>query len=257
MRSLVVPRRWWSISALAALAVAASVFAASTGAAPSPASQVSVQLNKLRTDTLTCKLSQSQPAAPLEMNTVAANGLFKTVAMEKEIFECTDSKGVIGQIRDVETFLEIVGTEKRTIEVRAELATCVKDFASGQIECGNSPLELGTTDAPIKGCDPLGVSAPADPVVMNTEALGKSVKTIKVEKEVFTCAGAPATIAAPVEVRDVYIFTEIIESLRNLSSTSSQVAYRPTIRRFLGIVCTKLVPAGTVASCMKFTPLQP
>ncbi len=195
-----------------------------------------------------CHLAQPQPGMPLQMNTVAAGGLFKTVAMEKEIFNCIDTTGALAQIRDVETFLEVVENGPNLVEIRPEIATCIKSFVNFQIHCRTAPLVLGKTATPLLGCNPSSESAPFAPVIMNT-VLSGIVKTIKVEKEIFQCVNTAGT--AP-SIGDVYVFTEIDEARTTLPS--GVVTYRPTAHKFMGVVCYKQESTATVTACNQFNP---
>jgi hypothetical protein len=55
------------------------------------------------TEALSCQPTNPQPAQPLEMNTVVGGGVAKTVAMEKELFDCQDPAAGTTFSRDVET----------------------------------------------------------------------------------------------------------------------------------------------------------
>jgi hypothetical protein len=186
---------------------------------------------------------QRAPAQPLELNTVAADGLFKTVAMEKEIFTCRNAAGNAVVIRDLETFIEVIQRANgEIVALRVELATCNKDFRTDRITCGIAPLPLGApTQAPLEGCDIETQAVPADPVVMNTELTGPVVKTIKVEKEWFRCGN---------RLRDVYVFTEIMERREQLAGGGE--TYVPFLRRAFGLVCVKNVRAGRIEVCRRF-----
>jgi hypothetical protein len=203
----------------------------------------------------TCQLARPpmQPANPLEMNTIARGDLFKTVAMEKEVFVCSNAAGAPTVIRDVETFIEIIERDRGVqVEQRVEIATCDKDFESGNVRCGNQQLRLQTIEAPLKGCDPLASEQlqPADPVEMNTvTTIGTDrkeyVKAIKVEKEILSCGNF---------LGDHYLFTEIIEMRTNIPGTHT-LTYRPALRRFFGVFCRKDTIKGAIVGCGKFRPL--
>lgn len=196
-----------------------------------------------------CKLAQPQPGVPLQMNLVGSGGLFKTVAMEKEIFDCTSpASGTITVISDVETFIEIVERNTSLVEIRTEIATCNKNFVTGTILCRTVPLQLGKTAAPLQGCNPATETAPFAPVVMNTVISGV-VKTMKVEKEIFQCT--PIAGTAPM-IGDVYVFTEIDEARTTLAT--GVVTYRDVAHKFMGVVCYKQESTASVAACNQFTP---
>jgi len=106
----------------------------------------------------TCRLAQApmQPQLPLELNTIARNGLFKTVAMEKEVFICGSAAAPDSIIRDVETFIETVELNKgQQVEWRVEIATCNKNFTTGTVQCRTKVLPLATIANPLQGCNPL------------------------------------------------------------------------------------------------------
>ncbi len=205
-----------------------------------------------------CELVQPQPAHPLEANTVAVGALFKTVAMEKETFACTvDPNFPPTQLRDVETFIEIVEAATRdgvkVVEKRVESATCIKDLA-GQggwvVRCSTEPVALAPPGNPaIPGdCRP-SPDQPADPVDMDTAvgANDRFVKTVKVEKEVFFCSEDV--------VADVYLFTEIIEAqTRNAAGAVGTV--RPIAKEFEGIVCFKRIIEPRLTGCRQIGPLS-
>ena len=173
------------------------------------------------------------------MNTVVIGDLAKTVAMQKELFNCFRDDQLV-QIRELETFIEIIERKTRStvtgVEKRVEVAECIKDLEAGTVRCRARDLDLGPASnvPPLLGCQPLG----QDPLDMNTVVLGDFAKTIKVEKEVFKCVRVPRQ---PAEIGDLYIFTEIIE--RKVTIAPADAPFT-TIRRvgntrFEGIVCFK------------------
>jgi hypothetical protein len=202
---------------------------------------------------LACRLAAPplQPAEPLEMNTVLQDGLFKTVVMEKEVFECTLDGQNFTQVRDVETFIEIVeqGGPKnvRVVEKRVEAATCIKDFAAGTVDCRARTIDLGTSVAPLADCRVAQeATPPRDPVEMNTVAPPNgAIKTIKVEKEILDCS----TGTGPA-IGDLYLFTEIIEA-RTETATGAPTL-RPTRKRFEGILCFKSAERAALIQCVQF-----
>jgi hypothetical protein len=80
---------------------------------------------------------------------------------------------------------------------------------------------------------------------MNTVALTspsgvRLIKTIKVEKEIFSC---PNNVRA-----DLYLLREIIQ--RRTTTSAGTPTYRPVQRRFEGFVCRKTTfPAAEVQGC--------
>jgi hypothetical protein len=214
-----------------------------------------------------------QPEAPLKLNLVAVGKLAKTIAMEKEVFDCFDAQSTLSEIRDVETFIEIVeradnrrddrGKKRhrkriahsgkpsrglKTLSKRVDTATCRKNLTTGRVACATRRVPLGVTNAPLAGCtttrsrypfEPL--TQPAHPVEMSTTVLdGRVVKTVKDEKEVFDCAG---------RIADVYLFTEIVEAVDRRGSGFEGVA-----RTFDGVICFKDEVRAQITACRLFTP---
>jgi len=180
---------------------------------------------------------------PLEMGTAVAGGLFKTVAMEKELFQCRSATGGGQKIRDLETCIEIV--QDRTgelLSVSVALHICDRSFPAGTVACAFHPLQLGSTSAtPLDGCDIATYNVPNDPVEMNVVANGRTVKTIKVDKEWYRCGAV---------IRDVYQCTEIMEAVAFDQGTA--VGFRITLVRVLGVVCAKDVEKGAITGCRRF-----
>jgi len=177
--------------------------------------------------------------------------------MEKEVFDCFNRQGTLTQVKDVETFIEVVEraqqTRKSKLEVptvakSAAAATCVKDLASGRVSCRFDRLPLGTSQAPLAGCSlksgtyPFGpVAQPTHPVQMETVSLpGGAVRTVKVEKEVFDCSGS---------IGDVYVFTELLER-------AGAKSFAPPVASFHGVVCLKNAATARVTGCRVFTPAK-
>ena len=192
-----------------------------------------------------CVLFDPQPAQPLEMNTVVVAGHAKTVAMEKELFDCRSAETGDRFARDVETFVEIVerasSTTVTTVARRVIVATCDKNFDDGSVSCRTASVALGgLVGNALSGCEPPlpggVIRNPADPVEMNTVVMGDFIKTIKLEKEVLECGED--------RVGDVYLFTELIE--RRSSAAPIPV---PFSNRFDGIMCFKDTSQGAIVSC--------
>ena len=190
----------------------------------------------------------------------------KTIAMKKEVFNCFDAQSKLTQVRDQETFIELVersggkgkarsgerrkhGGKKpsvQTVAARVDSVTCVKDLVSGRVGCKSEAVQLGTTDTPLAKCtttsgtypfDP--ITQPSHPVEMSTVVLAKGlVKTIKVENEVFSCSG---------QIGDLYLFTEIIEQAKQNTIT-------PFAKQFAGVMCFKDEARAQVVACKLFTP---
>ena len=199
---------------------------------------------------LGCQLETPQPEAPLKLNAVAIGDLAKTVVMEKEVFDCFDAKSSFTQVKDVETFIEVVerakGKNVGTVEKRVEALTCLKDFSTGRVSCKARDIQLGATASPLAGCSPMQgtypferVEQPSHPVEMATTPLKKDlVRTIKVEKEVVSCAG---------QIGDVYLLTEIVEA-------KTAKTFEATAKQFSGVVCLKNGQTAELVGCKLFTP---
>ena len=202
-----------------------------------------------------CQLAQPQPGEPLELNSVSVREVFvKTVAMEKEVFDCTvpnPQGGTHPQVRDLETFIEIVelrkGDQIFPVTKSVESALCVKDFPfplpGGTASCRAQSVPLGGPDpTPLQGCVPLPAqSQPFAPVQMTTVAIGAMTKTVKVEKEILDCSHR---FNAPI-VGDVYLFTEIIEA----AQAGTLV---PVSKTFEGIICFKDTQEAQLRFCEQF-----
>ena len=196
-----------------------------------------------------CAPSVPQPAQPLELNTVVAGSLVKTVAMEKEVFDCRSFQSEqTTEIIDAETFVEVI--ERATgaeVEMRVEVAECRKDFGaavggSGHVVCSSRDVPIVDVTDPLALCQPKGLTQPTDPVEMNTVVMPTTrlVKTIKVEKEQFRCpTHVPGITTSPDEIGDLYVFTEIIERPTFVPGLGTTL--RPLVKRFEGIVCRKSV----------------
>jgi hypothetical protein len=192
------------------------------------------------------------PEEPLELNSVVSRDFVKTIAVEKEVFNCIDQFGR-PLIKDVETFIEVVerrqGQEITLVDERVEVAECVKNLANGRVTCSARTLTLapGATPSPLVACDPPeDIPQPRDPVEMDTVAVGNLVKTTKVEKETFACGQGPALKDF---IGDLYIFTGIVEGPGETAEGESTL--QPIATGFLGMMCFKDEIAGTVEACRR------
>jgi hypothetical protein len=233
----------FAVAAGAMCAVAAVPFASGgPGPSPSPIPEG-------------CQLRAPQPDAPLKLNVVAVRKLAKTIVMEKEVFDCFNAQGALTQVKDVETFIEVVERARQTAKSKpgmaivaksAAAATCVKNLTSGRVSCRFDRLPLGTSQTPLAGCSLKSgtypfepVAQPKHPVQMETVSLpGGIVRTVKVEKEVFDCGGA---------IGDVYVFTELLE--RAVANS-----FRPPVASFHGVVCLKNAATARITGCRVFAP---
>ncbi|HZQ64862.1 MAG TPA: hypothetical protein VFA66_06520 [Gaiellaceae bacterium] len=188
------------------------------------------------------------PTFPLEQNTAAAGHLVKTVAMEKDILSCNPTNTSDPHFtRDLETFVDVIdrqsGSSLGFLTAKAFASTCDKTFTSAAttVACAAKKLPLVAGPAPnLQAC---GVGRQlADPVVMNTARTldGKVVKTIKVEKEIFSCGNV---------MRDLYVFTQLIEPVNAAGDN-----FTTTNVRVLGVYCDRDTTAGAITGCIRFTP---
>jgi hypothetical protein len=238
-----VARRWLLATLVAATAIAAVLVPYATGGggpSPSPIPEG-------------CQLRSPQPEAPLKLNVVAFKNVAKTIAMEKEVFNCYDAQSTLAQIKDHETFIELAERAEagktpgvRTVAEAITSITCVKDLKTARVSCKSEAVPLGTTTTPLATCGathgtyPFApVEQPSHPVEMSTVVLrGGLVKTVKVEKEVFDCAS---------QIGDLYLFTDIVESVE--ASTLKAIS-----TRFEGVICLKNEAKAELTACKLFTP---
>jgi hypothetical protein len=164
--------------------------------------------------------AEDQPDAPLELDLVASGRLAKTIAMQKEIFACVQGENAhVGQAAaiDVETFIELVQRAGRrgvdTVARRVRVAACRKQIAGLarppiEIACGTRAVKLRRLPTPFPGC--AFTRLPRDPVDMDSARLrfrgNRYVKTVKLEKEIFTCGR---------RILNVFVFTEVVERRRS------------------------------------------
>jgi hypothetical protein len=198
-----------------------------------------------------CQLKSPQPEAPLKLNVVAVRRFVKSIAMEKEVFNCYGAESRLEQVRDVETFIEVIertrsGGRTEVLAKRIDVVSCVKDLTNGRVSCRSEAMQLGSTSTPLARCTTTHgtypfpeLQQPAHPVEMETVVLRNGlVKTVKVEKEVFFCNG---------RIADLYLFTHVHES-----ATTRSV--RTTGERFDGVICFKDEARGRISECRLFTP---
>jgi hypothetical protein len=209
-----------------------------------------------------CQLVSPQPEAPLKLNVISLHNVAKTIVMEKEVFNCYDSQSTLASVRDVQTFIEIIerpvhgksygkhrdGGKSAGVQALGKMVqadTCIKDLKRGGVSCKSVNLPLGVTTTPLercrvtKGTYPFPVvPQPTHPVEMSTVTLGRLVKTVAVEKEVFDCGG---------QIGDLYLLTEVIEQAKGFD-------VRPVATQFEGVVCLKNESTAQLVSCKLFTP---
>jgi hypothetical protein len=226
--------------ALCALLLSSAAGAASPSPSPSPIPEG-------------CQLASPQPEAPLMLNVVAVENLAKTIVMEKEVFNCYDAQSTLAQVKDVQTFIELIERGERgkspgmkALGKTVEADTCINDLKSGGVSCKSVSVPLGVTTTPLakcsvtKGTYPFPVvQQPTHPLEMSTARLSnRLVKTVMVEKQVFDCAG---------QIGDLYLFTEVIELARGTD-------LQRVGTRFEGVFCLKNETTAQLVSCKLFTP---
>ena len=216
-----------------------------------------------------CQLRSPQPDAPLRLNAVAVSNFVKTIAVQKEIFNCYDAQSNLATVKDVETVVETVergdlkGKGRRsshhsagrwdggaasmtTVAESVEADTCTKNLQTGRVGCTSQPVPLGVADTPLakctvtKGTYPFDtIQQPGEPLGMSTVALDNGlVKTVDVENEVFACSG---------QIGDLYLFHDNVE-------LQSGNGFRPVSSRFEGVMCFKNEATAQVTSCKLVTP---
>ena len=150
-----------------------------------------------------------QPVEPVAMNSVAFHRLVKTIHVEKEVFVCQD-----GTIKDVQIYTEIIENLKlpsTAVQKTFEVVTCFKDPRTVKVACKTTkPAELPVPIPPLPIDPDPQAPGPGDPIEMNTVQVGPLVKTIMSEKEIFR---VPSATGASGTIRDIVIFTEIIQDL--------------------------------------------
>ena len=200
-----------------------------------------------------CQLRSPQPDAPLRLNVVAVSNTVKTIAVDKEIFNCFDAQSQLASVKDVETVIETVevGDVKKapSITTTAEsvvATTCDKDLQAGRVGCSSHALPLGVTQTPLakctvtKGTYPFDtIQQPAEPLDMGTAALADGlVKTVDAETETFACSG---------QIGDLYVLHENVE-------LGGRDRFTPVSDRFQAVMCFKDEATAQVTSCKLVNP---
>jgi hypothetical protein len=191
---------------------------------------------------------KANPAHQLEMNTVSSATLVKTVVMEKEVFLCRTDRGRV--VRDLEIFIEIIEDrleiDYETVDRRIAVAICDKPIENpAEVTCSSRDVKLSAEPVDLGGCSsPRPGDQPRDPVEMNSVSAPPLVKTIKVDKEVFSCGNG---------IAEVYVFTEIVEARK--PPDASPPGFLPVSTKFDGIVCLKnLSKEEPIVECRIIAP---
>ena len=178
-------------------------------------------------------------ADPIQMNTVKAGDVAKTVHAEKEIYDCEIEQGGIDVIVDVTTIAEIYEnmTSRSIIRQQAEVITCIKTQFNGELINCYTTIPEGSVV--LAGCVEQRLESPID---MNTVNKNKIIKTVKAEKEIFLCDLA-TTQEVPLKKVDLVIFTDIWENLNLLPAD-------PVIKKeVFTFKCVALIEFAFVEAC--------
>ncbi|MGH7908801.1 MAG: hypothetical protein ACRENW_03000 [Thermodesulfobacteriota bacterium] len=154
----------------------------------------------------------------IEQNTIKKGEIVKTIHAEKEIFICFLNQGNLPVVVEVTTYVEVFEnvTAREVIASNAFVVSCVKDslgpnfLGSAQVlGCvhytpSKSPAFVG---ANCFGINTVGI--PTSPMQMDTVRVGKIVKTIETQKQVYICELPDDTLKKV----DIVVFTEIYENI--------------------------------------------
>jgi hypothetical protein len=169
-----------------------------------------------------CTISSKQPIDATEMNTVVIKSKVKTIHVEKHLFDCPTS--VAGLILKAHVSVIIEKFEDLLVPLvppkfTVESITCVQNPNFFFPICQEF-LPAGSVIN-----QPCVVSNAESPIEMNTVITSNGIiKTIKAEKQVFTCS--VATDPTNIRIRDVTILTDIVE---NTTGTILKKQYQPVI----------------------------
>ena len=179
-------------------------------------------------------------ADPIQMNTVKAGDVAKTVHAEKEVYDCEIDQGGIAVIVDVTIIAEIYEnmTSKTIIRQQAEVLTCIKTEFNGELV--NCYVTIPEGSVVLTGCVEQRLQSPID---MNTVNKNKIVKTIKAEKEIFLCDLDTDDPLTPLKKVDLVIFADIWENLNLLPAD-------PVIKKeVFTFKCVALIEFAFVEAC--------
>jgi hypothetical protein len=192
-----------------------------------------------------CKIDPSaQPMDPVDMNSVIFRTLVKTVHVEKEILSCKTLQGP-PIILDISIYTEIIeniqtpGAE--ALKKSFEVITCGKTFDGTILGCVPKDIE---PNAPLPQNLTCTIQTPSIPfpIEMNTVVgpvdVGRFVKTIQAETEIFKCDPLPNGDATKIKM--VTIFTEIFEDLAEMRVLNKAID---------SVTCVKDIANATVITC--------
>jgi hypothetical protein len=179
-------------------------------------------------------------ADPIQMNTVKAGDVAKTVHAEKQVYDCQIEQGGIAVIVDVTIIAEIYEnmTSKNIIRQQAEVLTCIKTQFNGELV--NCYITIPEGSVVLTGCVEQRLESPID---MNTVNKNKIVKTIKAEKEIYFCDLDTDSAELALKKVDLVIFAEIWENLNLLPAD-------PVIKKeVFTFKCVALIEFAFVEAC--------
>jgi hypothetical protein len=227
----------------------------------------------------TCELAGTVKV-PLEVNVRTVANLFKTVIVEKEIFNCnlvpdnTDNNTNPDTAREITIVIEffedsagnLINNNPSSLTnnlTKVEVIQCDKSLTKLTLQCTNPPLiisdnDIGTAFADILvaqdktivgNCqsaeldDPIAMdSATLDSPVKIQGKLLSTVKTVLVEKEILSCF--PTSVSNGQPVNRIFDYFTIEEIVHKFTPT-------PGLREehYGSVICEKHPTLGTVLGC--------
>ncbi len=239
---------WWPMLACAALLFLFMTGAAEGAGSPSPSPSPSPIPQG-------CQAVSPQPSAPTRLNSVWLGKTGKTIVVDLETFNCYDSKSTLAELKQVQTFIELVDTAQSghtpgsvAVARSVEGHICTDGLVTGGVSCQTVTVPLGTTTTPLAGCSVVSgtypfpaIVQPSEPLELGTVSLGGGVvETVSVTKQVFDCQGS---------IGDLYLFTETSELLTSNGKPPSALG-----TKYEGVICTKDATTAALRACKLFTP---
>jgi hypothetical protein len=179
----------------------------------------------------------------------------KTIVTDLETFNCYDAKSTLAQLKQVQTFIELVdvgqgGQAAPPVAVARSVEghVCIDDLVAGGVSCKTVTVPLGTTKTPLAGCSVVSgtypfpaIVQPAEPLALGTLTLDNGVvEAVSVTKQIFDCQGA---------IGDLYLFVETSEFVPSNGKPPSGLG-----TRYEGVICTKDAATAALLACRLFTP---
>jgi hypothetical protein len=154
----------------------------------------------------------------IEQNSIKKGDIVKTIHAEKEIFICFLNQGNLPVVVEVTTYVEVFEnvTAREVVHSNSFVVSCVKDSLGEELQgsaqvlgCvhytpSSSPAFVG---ANCFGLNTVGI--PTSPMAMDSVRVGKIVKTIETQKQVYLCELPDGTEKKV----DIVVFTEIYENI--------------------------------------------